>query len=463
MLIKNATLVSADETMVGDLLIQNGKIARIAPVIDEPDERIIDATGKYVLPGGVDVHTHFDLDVGIARSTDSFYTGTVAAACGGTTTIVDHMAFGPKDCPLDHQVKVYHQLADGQAVIDYGFHGVIQHVDENILAQMEDLIHDGITSYKVYLTYDGKINDREAFEVLKRCEELGLMVTVHPENDGVVNYLRHYYVSHGLTSPKYHPLSRPAECEAEAINRMILFAHMAEDAPLYIVHLTNALGLEFAKMARERGQKHLYLETCPQYLFLDDSCYDAPGDEGLKYILSPPLRKKSDNEALWKGIEDGDIQTVATDHCPFFFSKEKQYGKDDFTKCPNGAPGVETRMSLLFSEGVMKKRISLNRFVEICCSNPAKLFGMYPEKGTLDIGTDADLIVIDPEQTTMITEANLHENVDYTLYEGMELQGKICTTISHGNIIAENGEFLGKKGDGKFLVRKKPMLFDVKK
>lgn len=458
MLIKNATLVSAEKTIQGDLLIQNGQITQIAENIDIPSEETIEATGKIVMPGGVDVHTHFDLDVGIARSTDSFFTGTVAAACGGTTTIVDHMGFGPKDCSLDHQVNVYHQMADGQAVIDYGFHGVIQHVDESILDQMEALIHEGITSYKIYLTYDGKINDREAFEVLCRSKDLGLMVTVHPENDGVVNYLRNYYSSHGLTSPKYHPLSRPVECEAEAINRMILFARMADDAPLYIVHLTNGLGLEFAKMAREEGQEHLYLETCPQYLFLDDSCYDLPNNEGLKYILSPPIRKKSDSAALWKGIEGGDIQTVATDHCPFFFSKEKQYGKDDFTKCPNGAPGVETRMILLFSEGVMKKRISLNRFVEICCANPSKLFGMYPNKGTLDIGSDADLIIIDPEQITTITEANLHENVDYTMYEGMQLQGKITTTILRGNIIAENGEFLGKKGDGQFLVRKKPML-----
>lgn len=458
MLIKNATLVSAEQTIQGDLLIQNGQIAQIAESIDMPNEEIIDATGKIVMPGGVDVHTHFDLDVGIARATDSFYTGTVAAACGGTTTIVDHMGFGPKDCALDHQVKVYHEMADGQAVIDYGFHGVIQHVNEEILDQMGELIREGITSYKVYLTYDGKINDREAFEVLRRSKELGIMVTVHPENDGVVNYLRQYYSTHGMTSPKYHPLSRPAECEAEAINRMILFARMADDAPLYIVHLTNALGLEFAEMARRDGQENLYLETCPQYLFLDDSCYDLPNNEGLKYILSPPIRKKSDNAALWKGIEDGAIQTVATDHCPFFFSKEKQYGKDDFTKCPNGAPGVETRMILLFSEGVMKKRISLNRYAEICCANPSKLFGMYPNKGTLDIGSDADLIIIDPEQTTTITEANLHENVDYTLYEGMQLQGKITMTILRGNIIVENGEFLGKKGDGQFLIRQKPLL-----
>lgn len=458
MVIKNAKLVTAEWVKEADILIQDEKIVEIAPTIEIADEETIDAKGQYVMPGGVDVHTHMDLDVGIARATDDFYTGTVAAACGGTTTIVDHMGFGPKGVPLVHQVKVYHGLADGKAVIDYGFHGVIQHVDDAILDEMQELIEWGITSYKVYLTYDGKVNDREAFRVLERAKELGLMITVHPENDGVVNYLKEKYSKHGMTSPAYHPKSRPAECEAEAINRMVLFARMAGDAPLYIVHLTNELGLNFVQEARERGQKHLYLETCPQYLFLDDSCYDLPDNEGLKYILSPPIRKVSDQKALWKGVETGKIQTIATDHCPFFFHGDKQMGKDDFTKCPNGAPGVETRLMLLFSEGVMKGRITVQEFVSLCSTNPAKLFGMYPNKGSLAVGSDADLVFIDPTQKTHVSVDTLHENVDYTLYEGMELQGKITKTILRGKIIAEDGNFVGEQGDGQFLYRQKPIL-----
>ena len=458
--IKNAHFVTAETTQQTDIWIEDEKIVQIGGTGPKEPDEILDAEGQIVMPGGIDVHTHFDLDVGIATATDSFYTGSVAAACGGTTTIVDHMAFGPKGCALRHQVDVYHQLADGEAVIDYGFHGVLQHVNDQVLQDMETLIEEGITSYKAYLTYADKLNDDEVFRVLQRCKELGLMLTVHPENDGVVNYLRTWYPEHGYTAPKYHPLSRPAECEAEAENRMMLFAHMAGDAPLYIVHLSNRLGLQYAQMARQRGQKNLYLETCPQYLFLDDSQYDLPDHEGLKYMLSPPLRTKQDQKELWRGIADGSIQTIATDHCPFFFHKEKQMGKDDFTKCPNGIPGVETRMMLLFSEGVMKKRISENRFVEICCTNPAKLFGLYPQKGSGMMGADADLIFIDPNQNTFITKSILHENVDYTVYEGMEMRGKITKTMLRGQVIAENGEFLGKKGDGRFMKRRRPMLMD---
>lgn len=454
MLIKNGAFATASDVFRGDLRIEEGKITQIGCAITpNAGEELIDAQGLWVLPGGVDVHTHMDLDVGIARSTDDFYTGTVAAACGGTTTIVDHMAFGPKGCPLHHQVDVYHKLADDKAVIDYGLHGVIQHVDDGILSEMETLIQAGITSYKFYLTYGFKLSDNEAFRVLQRGKELGLMMTVHPENDGVVSCLRDEFSKNGLTTPHYHPKSRPLECEAEAINRMLLLAHMAGDAPLYIVHLSNGLGLSYVEQARERGQKDVYAETCPQYLFLDDSRYDLPINEALKYIMSPPLRPKENNELLWTGIEHGVFDTIATDHCPFFLSREKQLGKDDFTKCPNGAPGVEVRLALIFSEGVSKGRISINRFVDLCAARPAKLFGLYPQKGTIAVGSDADLVFFDPNKKVMLTKSLLHENVDYTPYEGMALTGFPVMTISRGEVIAKNGAFLGKKGRGRFIKR----------
>lgn len=454
-LIKNGVIATASDTFKGDILIENEIIKEIGINIDTECDEIIYADGKYVIPGGVDVHTHFNIDVGIAVSSDDFYTGTVAAACGGTTSIVDHMGFGPKGCNLHHQVNVYHGYAGNNAVIDYSFHGVVQHVNDDILNEMAEIVDaEGIPSFKIYMTYDAKVSDKEALEVLKRLKELGGMTTVHPENNDAVNYLKKYYVSQGLTSPKYHPLSRPAECEAEAVNRIINLASLAGDAPLYIVHLSSGLALDYVKMAHERGQ-YVFAETCPQYLFLDDDMYNAPNNEGLKYIMSPPLRKKKDQEQLWKGLKDGHIQTVATDHCPFFFSKEKQMGKDDFTKCPNGAPGVEERIPLMFSEGVMKNRISINRFVDVCCTAPAKLFGLYPKKGTIQVGSDADIVLIDPKKEVTLTKDMIHGNVDYTSYEGFKLQGYPVLTMVRGKTIVKDNKFIGEKGYGEFIKREK--------
>jgi len=324
------------------------------------------------------------------------------------------------------------------------------------LAEIESLVEQGETSHTVYTTYGGKMPDREIFEPLEKTAELGVMICVHPENDGIVTYLREKFVRERKLTPAYHPLSRPPEAEADAIHRIALMAHLAGDAPLYIVHLTCGLGLELIRGRRERGQKRLFAETCPQYLVLDESLYARP--DGLKYIMSPPLRTKDNQDVLWQGLISGEIQTVGTDHCPFFYGKEKQLGKDDFTKAPGGAPGVEARMTILFSEGVSGGRFDLEQFVEMTATNPAKLFGMYPKKGVLRSGSDADVVIFDPERERVITWDKLHENVDYTPYEGLAVKGVPVLTISRGKVVARNGAFVGKAGDGQFVRRGLPMM-----
>jgi dihydropyrimidinase len=456
MLLKNALIVAEGGEFTGDLRCEGGLFAELGQDFEpRPGEEALDLTGKIVFPGGVDVHTHMDLDVGIARATDDFHTGTGAAACGGTTTIVDHMAFGAKGFTISSQLERYHALANGKAVIDYGFHGVLDHVDENILNEVESLAAEGVTSHKFYLTYDGRISDAEAFALMRAAKRLGVMLCVHPENHGVIALLRREFVAAGKRSPEYHALSRPPECEAEAIGRMAMLASAAGGSPLYVVHLTCALGLGLVAAARRRGQA-VFAETCPQYLLLDGSRYLQP--DALKYVMSPPLRKKADNAALWEGLASGDIQAIGTDHCPFFYAKEKQMGKDDFTKTPNGAPGVEARMALMFSEGVQKGRITLRQMAELCCAAPARLFGLYPRKGAIRPGADADFTVFDPARKLTLTKALLHENCDYTPYEGFALTGWPVLTASRGEIVARDGVFTGQKGRGHYLKRGLPML-----
>jgi dihydropyrimidinase len=458
LLVKNGLTLAGDSESICDVLCEGKKITRIGKDLvpageNAADIEIIDASGKIVIPGGVDVHTHLDLFTGMTKSSDDFFTGTLAAAFGGTTTIVDHPAFGPVGCAPEYQIEKYHEKAAGKAVIDYSFHGVIQHVDESVLNALEGLVDRGISSLKVYLTYGFKLSDADVFRVLRRAKELGLLTTVHPENDGVISLLREEFRAAGKTAPRFHPLSRPAGCEAEAIGRMILLARMAGNAPLYIVHLSNSLGLEFIAGARAGGQKNLWAETCPQYLLLDDSLYSLPGNEGLKYIMCPPLRTKADNNALWQGLEKT-IDTVATDHCPFFFETQKIMGKDDFTLCPSGAPGIEERIPLLYSEGVTKKRIGLRRFAELCCAAPAKLFGMYPQKGLIAPGSDADIVIIDPDEKRVISKSILHSNVDYSAYDGFEVSGWPVCTISRGEVIVRDGKFTGTAGRGRFVKRR---------
>jgi len=452
MLIKNGKVFIDKGFRKADLLIADGKIKKIAKSIGKDIYgEVIDAENKLVLPGAIDVHTHFDLDVGFAKANDDFYSGTVAAACGGTTTIVDHVGFGPEKCKLNHQIDHYHKIADEKAVIDYGFHGVIQHVDDDVLNKMEKMLEQGITSYKVYMTYSGKLSDDEIFTVLKRAKELGILIAVHAENNDIVEHLKRQFISEGKTNTKYHPLSRPEEAEAEAVNRVISIGKTAGKAPLYIVHVSNGLSLEYIDFFRRRGYDNLYAETCPQYLYLDDRLYSRK--DSLKYVLSPPLRDKANKEILWQGVELGEIDTIGTDHCPFSYSVDKQLGKDDFTKCPNGMPGVETRYPLMIT-AALEGKISFETLINTCAANPAKLFGLYPKKGTIKKDSDADLVILDPRQKGKILHKNLHENVDYTPYEGIKTKGAIKTVISRGEIIVKNGKLLGTKGRGEFIKRK---------
>ncbi len=452
LLIYNAVIASSTQVFRGAVLAENGKITKIYDenAVLPNDANKIDAQGKYLLPGGVDAHTHFDLDVGIARASDDFYTGSVAAACGGTTTVVDHMAFGPKGVPLTYQPKVYETLAK-DSVVDYGFHGVVQHVDEDVIKDMEALKNMGITSLKLYMTYDYGLGDADILQVLARAKELDMVVCAHCENDAAIAALRQKFVKEGKTQPRYHALSRPPQAEAEAAFRLMMLSQISK-TKIYIVHLSSKEGLSAIETVKQWGASNIIVETCPQYLLLDDELYQDD-KEGLKYIMSPPLRKKADMEALWQALANGSIQTIGTDHCPFFFETQKQMGANNFTKCPNGAPGVELRMPLLFSEGYMKKRLSLERLVQVACSNPAQIFGIAAQKGDIKVGLDADFVLFDPTHNVKITKQMLHENVDYTPYEGIELTGYPVMTISRGEIIAKNGVCEAKKGRGNYVHR----------
>jgi dihydropyrimidinase len=451
LIIENGVIVTDRDIYKADILISNGKIISIGSGFSKEKAEVVNANGKYVMPGAVDVHTHINLQAGSCHTSDNFFTGTRAAVCGGTTTIIEHMAFGPANCSLHYQIDQYKNAIKGKAVINCGLHGVIQHVDRSILAEMEQLMAEGITSFKIYLTYDFALSDADILCVMKMAKKLNAIIAVHCENDSIIRCFQHKYIVEHRILPYYHALSRPNECEAGAIARVLRLAHMAGDAAVYIVHLSSREGLEVIREARRQGQKNIYVETCPQYLLFDETCYKSV--DGLKYIMSPPLRSRQDCNSLWKGISDGNIDVVATDHCPFYLATDKQLGKEDFTKCPNGVPGIEERVMAMFSEGVMKKRITLNTFVRLLCTEPARIYGLCPRKGKILPGSDADLMIIDAQQESRITIDQLHGSVDYTLYENMTLQGKLDAVIRCGEIVYEGGKFLAKLGTGRFIER----------
>jgi dihydropyrimidinase len=449
--IRNGTIVTASETYQADLGIEGGKIRAVGKGL-EGDE-VIDAGGHYVFPGGVDVHAHLELPVDGTMSSDDFVSGTIAAACGGTTTIVD-FADQERGHSLREAFEARLERAEGRAVIDFGLHVSITHATEEVLEEeMAELVNAGITSFKLYLAYPGRymIDDLSFFRVLLKTRELGALALVHAENGQVVDYLAQKYLSEGKTSPVWHALSRPPEAEAEATGRALYLAAMA-NAPIYIVHVTCAQSLERVKEARRRGWL-AFAETCTSYLFFSRQEYERPGFEGAKYVVSPPLREKSDQEALWRGLIRGDLQVVSTDHCPFNLVGQKDRGRTDFSLIPGGMPGIETRVPLIYHFGVNQGRFSINRFVELVATNPARLLGLAPQKGNIAVGADADLVVFDPDWQVTLSRENLHSRVDYSPYERVTVRGYPVRTLARGKTVMLNGEFLGREGDGRFLRR----------
>src|ERR1700758_656492 len=452
-IIRNGSVVTATDTYLADIAIANGKIAAIGKDLPtQNSSHVLDAAGKLVLPGGIDVHTHMDMPFGGATSADDFETGTRAAAFGGTTTIVD-FAIQYRGQTLHHAWEEWTKKAEGKAVVDYGFHMIITDLNDQVETEMDALVSQGITSFKMFMAYPGVFmsDDGSIFKALLRTGKNGGTICMHAENGGVIDVLVQRALAEGKTAPKYHALTRPARAEAEATHRAIALAEMA-DVPVYIVHLSAAEALEMVTEARDRGLP-AYAETCPQYLFLSYDNYLEPGFDGAKYVMSPPLRPKETQDRLWRGLAFNDLQAISTDHCPFCMKEQKTLGKDDFSKIPNGAPGIETRMSLVYDGGVRPGRISLNRFVELTATSPAKIFGLFPRKGTIAPGSDADLVIFDPNRTITLSARTLHMKVDYNPYEGRQVTGVTETVLSRGRVIVDNGTFTGRAGGGSFVKR----------
>ena len=453
-LLKGGTVVNACGTVRADVLIDGELIEKIAPDLTCDGAEVIDVTGKLLFPGFIDAHTHFDLDVCNTTTADDFYTGGRSALRGGTTMVID-FACPNKGETLQYGLDLWHKKADGRTACDYGFHMTIDDWNDEIIAELPAMFEQGISSFKMYMTYPAMmIGDEAMFKALQKLKELGGIAGVHCENAGVIDALISESKAAGELSPAAHPKCRPAILEAEAISRLLKMAEVA-DTPVVIVHLSSEAGLREIKAARARGRK-VYVETCPHYLLLDDSRYSLPDFEGAKYVCAPPLRKPSDNEALWKALEDGEIQTVSTDHCSFTL-KQKDAGREDFTKIPGGMPGVETRGVLMYTYGVAAGRISAERMAEVLSEAPAKLYGTFPRKGRIAVGADADIVVYDPDGTTTITAADQAANVDYAPYEGTRIAGHIAQVWLRGKLSVENGKVLEDRG-GQYIPRGKCSL-----
>jgi dihydropyrimidinase len=451
-LVRNGRVVSASESAEADLFVDGERIALVGQGLSLPADTVIDASGCLVLPGGIDAHTHLDMTAGGVTSADDFETGTRAAAFGGTTTVVDFATPEPGE-PLLAALETWHRKAEGRAAIDYGFHMALRGLGDTTLGEMARLTRDeGVTSFKLYLAYPGvlQVDDATFFRALLGARECGALTLVHAENGGVIDVLVRQALARGETAPRYHALTRPPETEAEATARAVSLATMA-GAPLYVVHLSCAAALAHVSAARDRGLP-VHAETCPQYLFLSTADYDRPGFEGARYVMSPPLRELSDQEALWRGLAGGDLEVVATDHCPFTLA-DKARGRHDFSRIPNGAPGIETRMMLLWDGGVRAGRIDAQRFVELTATAPARLFGLWPGKGTIAVGSDADLVVWDPEREVRLSAETLHMRVDYSPYEGRVVRGGPVVVLSRGEVLVDHGEWKGRPGRGRFLKR----------
>ena len=451
-LIKDGTVVTANDTLRADVLIEDETVRAIGTGLGAQAERVIDASGRYVMPGAVDVHTHMELPFGGTFASDDFATGTAAAAWGGTTTSVDFavQTFGQS---LHQGIEQWHKKAEGKAHIDYGFHVIVREVNEGILKEMDQLVQEGVPSFKLFMAYPGvfMLDDASIFRAMSRTASNGGLIMMHAENGGAIDVLVQRYLAEGKGDPINHGLTRPASMEGEATSRAIALARLA-DVAVYIVHLSSKDALDAVRAARDDGAP-AFAETCPQYLYLSLDDLARPGFEGAKYVCSPPLRPQSHQADLWKGLLQDDLQLVATDHCPFHFKEQKEMGRGDFSKIPNGLPGVEDRFSLIFHGGVHSGRISLNRFVELVATAPAKMFGLYPRKGTIAPGSDADIVIFNPTVERTLSARTHHMNVDYSCYEGMTVRGLPEVVIQRGNVLVEKGAFQGKKGAGQFLRR----------
>jgi dihydropyrimidinase len=450
-LIRNGRIITAVDDYHADILIENETVTTIGEKLEMAVDRVIEAKGKLVIPGGIDPHTHMELPFGGTQSSDDFRSGTIAAAHGGTTSIID-FAVQTKGESLISGLDRWHQKAEGKCAIDYGFHLITTELEDNQIEEMHTIMDEGVTSFKLFMAYPGVflVDDATIYRAMSAAGERGGLICMHAENGIVINEIIKRALAEGKTAPKYHALTRPTVAEAEGVHRAIAIAEMAE-APVYIVHLSCADALNQVRQARDRGIA-AFAETCPQYLFLSIDNY---GDDfnGAKYVMTPPLREKSNQTELWKGLKMDDLQVVSTDHCPFCMKEQKELGKSDFTKIPNGAPGVEHRVPLIYNGGVVENRISLNRFVELTSTAAAKMFGLFPQKGTIAVGSDADLVVFDAEKEQTISVASHHMNVDYSAYEGKSIKGVVETVLSRGKLVIDKGDYKGKQGDGKFLKR----------
>src|ERR671932_640370 len=450
-LIRNGRVVTAVDDYRADVLIDGETVSTIGARLDVEADRVIDAGGKLVIPGGIDPHTHMELPFGGTEASDDFRTGTIAAAHGGTTSIID-FAVQYKGQALLEGVDNWHKKAEGKAAIDYGFHLITTELEDRQIEELHAVMDEGVTSFKLFMAYPGVflVDDATIFRAMSAAGERGGLICMHAENGVVINEIIKRALEQGHTAPKYHALTRPTRAEAEGVHRAIAIAEMAE-SPVYIVHLSCADALNQVREARDRGLP-AFAETCPQYLFLSVDDY-GEGFEGAKYVMTPPLREKWNQDELWKGLKMDDLQVISTDHCPFCMKEQKELGRGDFSKIPNGAPGVEHRVPLIYDGGVLKHKVSLNRFVELTSTAAAKMFGLFPKKGTIAPGSDADIVIFDPEREQTFSARTQHMNVDYSAYEGKKIRGVVEAVLSRGRIVVEQGEYKGKPGDGRFLKR----------
>jgi dihydropyrimidinase len=451
-IIKGGRVVTAVDDYNADILIEDGTVSMIAKSIDVEADRVVDTKGRLVIPGGIDPHTHMELPFGGTAASDTFETGTRAAAHGGTTTIID-FAVQYKGQSLAQAIDAWHAKAEGQTAIDYGFHLICTDLPDERLPEMRSMIDQGVSSFKLFMAYPGVflVDDATIYKAMQMAGDNGGLICMHAENGVVIDAIVKRAIAEGKTAPKYHALTRPTKAEAEGVHRAIALAEIAGTS-VYIVHLSCSDALEEVTRARDMGVP-AFAETCPQYLFLDYSVYEQPGFEGAKWVMTPPIREKWNQEQLWRGLKFNDLQVVATDHCPFCFKEQKELGRDDFSKIPNGGPGVENRMSLIYNGGVAEGRISVNRFVEITSTNAAKIFGLFPKKGTIAVGSDADIVIFDPDEEMVISAKTHHMNVDYSCYEGKKVRGVTKTVLSRGEVIIDEGKYVGRKGQGEFLKR----------